>query len=152
MCGNAGTEDVTLYVRWNDRRKECFTAIGWQVKATDVRSYMYRRGIKTEFRMIKDPRIRTTTVNEVIRYLFIMISAIICAIYAALRLGEVTTFTEGYIIMGNEDAATLYRVRRTIRQLLVGSEKVVLQIFRKYYILEKNYNIQTKTCNPKTRP
>ena len=87
---------------------------------------MHRWGIETEFRMIKEVRIKTTTRNAVIRYMLVMISAILCALYAALRLGEVVMYIEAHITLENEEAVTLYRVRRVIKTVLDGAENAVL--------------------------
>jgi len=126
MRSDRGAEDVVLYVRWNRRKEQWFTAIGWRVRAEDVRKYMHRWGIETEFRMIKEVRIKTTTRNAVIRYMLVMISALICALYAALRLGEVVMYIEAHIVLENEEAVTLYRVCRAIKTVLDGGENAVL--------------------------
>ena len=126
MRSNGGTESVMLYARWNRRRQEWFTAIGWRVNVVDVRCYIHRWGIETEFRMIKEPRIRTTTVKIAVRYLFVMVSAIICGLYATLRLGEVPTWLDVQVVIEGREEVTLYRVRRGIKKLLEGGKDVVL--------------------------
>ena len=55
-----------------------------------------------------------------------MISAVICALYVALRLGEVVMYIEAHIVLENEEAVTLYRVRRAIKTVLDGGRNAVL--------------------------
>ena len=121
-----GMEQVTLYVRWNRKKGQWFTVVGWGVTPQDVRGYVHRWGIETEFRMIKNPRIRTTTVRYAVRYLFVMISAIVCAIYAALRLGEIVEYIDACIILEDKEGVTLYKVRNAIRTVLERGESIVL--------------------------
>jgi len=58
--------------------------------------------------------------------MLVMISAVICALYAALRLGEVVMYIEAHIVLENEEAVTLYRVRRAIKTVLDGGRNAVL--------------------------
>ncbi|MEQ9716028.1 MAG: hypothetical protein ABGF52_10895 [Candidatus Asgardarchaeum sp.] len=74
-------------------------------------------GIETEFRLIKESWILTTTVNYVIRYFFVVISVLVYLLYAVIRLGEmpevineIKEFTGGMV--------TLYTFRGIIRSKL----------------------------------
>jgi len=107
-------EEVTLFMRWDRRKREWFIVVGSGVGIKEVKRYSRRWGIETEFRLIKESRIRTTTVNHVIRYFFVVISVLIYLLYAVVRLGEVPEviseigeFTGGVV--------TLYAFRRIIR-------------------------------------
>ena len=64
--------------------------------------------------------------TAVIRYMFVMVSAVVCALYAALRLDEVVSYIEARIILENEEVATLYRVQCAIKAVLRGDEIEVL--------------------------
>ena len=117
MSSSGGKEKVTLFMQRDQRKREWFVVVGSGVGVKEVRRYSKRWGIETEFRLIKEPRIRTTTVNPVILYFFVFISVLIYLFYATIRLGEVPEVLSRIKEFINS-VVTLYAFRRIIRSKL----------------------------------
>jgi len=121
MSSSGEKEKVTLFTRWDQRKREWFVVIGSGIDVKEVRWHSKRWGIEMEFRLIKEPRIRTTTVNPVIRYFFVLILVLVYLFYAAIRLGEVPEVPSG-IKEFTGGVVTPYTSRRIIRSKLGATQ------------------------------
>lgn len=83
---------LTLNAFWQGEKKGWFTSLSWGVNAQGVRSYWRRWGIETAFRLVKAPRIKTTTQHVAVRYLYVMVAVLLVLFYAMLRLSEPPSF------------------------------------------------------------
>ena len=117
---------ITLNAFWQGEKKGWFTSLSWGVNAQGVRAYWRRWGIETSFRLVKAPRIKTTTQHVAVRYLYVMVAVLLVLFYAMLRLGDSPSFlcsVPAVTHLLSEEPVTLYRVRRLFRTLTEGGER-----------------------------